>query len=649
MICLILVGSPMRQLLSQQSPENYTLQNPWIKVELETSSGRVGKMRVRDRARGKVVEIPEVFTLKLRDGSTLRPGEMEVVEPLSFVELQPDPTAQRAADRLGRNQICAGLVERQTSAHVVWCGILGNDSAYFRQELSVHGDSQNLPIAEVRMLEFNDPGAHVAGQVKGSPVTDGDMFFGFEHPLSVAKVENGHVSIILRRELPLRRGESITYSSVIGVVPPGQMRRAFLQYLERERARSYSPLLHYNSWYDLGYGNRYSSEGALERIGAFGEELVEKRHVELESFLFDDGWDNPHSLWHFNSGFPEGLTPELQAAAQYHSGIGVWLSPWGGYDEEKKQRLVFGRAAGYEIENDGFALSGPIYYARFEQVCLEMLRKYGVNLFKFDGTGNADRVFPGSQFDSDFDAAIHLMQRLRQERPGLFINLTTGTYPSPFWLLYADSIWRGGEDHSFSGQGSSRQRWITYRDAQTYKNIVLQGPLFPLNSLMLHGLIYAQHAEGLQSDPKGDFADEIHSYFGSGTQLQELYITPSLLSTQDWNTLADAANWERRNAATLRDAHWIGGDPARLEVYGWAAWNPEKGIVTLRNPSDKQQDFVLEIQAVFELPSEAPHEYIATNPWDRGQRVRPLRAGEPLRIRMKPFEVRTLEAQAMHR
>ena len=339
----------------------------------------------------------------------------------------------------------------------------------------------------------------------------------------------------------------------------------------------------------------------------------------------------------------------MQAAAQYHSGIGVWLSPWGGYEEEKKQRLAFGHAAGYEIQNDGFALSGPIYYARFEQVCLEMLRKYGVNLFKFDGTGNANRVFPGSQFDSDFDAAIHLIGQLRKDRPGLFINLTTGTYPSPFWLLYADSIWRGGEDHSFSGQGSSRQRWISYRDAQTYKNIVLQGPLFPLNSLMLHGLIYAQHAEGLQSDPSRDFADEIHSYFGSGTQLQEMYITPSLLSTQDWNTLAEAANWARRNAATLRDAHWVGGDPARLEIYGWAAWSPGKAIVTLRNPSDKQQDFRLDIEAVFELPSDAPHEYAATDPWNSAEKVQTLRAGEPILIQMRPFEVRTLEAEPTHR
>jgi hypothetical protein len=276
---------------------------------------------------------------------------------------------------------------------------------------------------------------------------------------------------------------------VLGTSQPGQLRRAFLDYIESERPRPYKPFLHYNSWFDLGYGNRFDEAGALDRINAFGQQLVIARHVQLDSFLFDDGWDDPHTLWGFDSGFPNGFTKVGEAAAQYKAGIAVWLSPWGGYDEQKKERVAYGRAHGFEVLNDGFALSGPKYYQRFQDTCLQMIDHYHVNQFKFDGTGNADRVFPGSAFDSDFDAAIHLIERLREQKPSIFINLTTGTTASPFWLFYADSIWRGGEDHDFSGVGTARQRWITYRDAQTYKNIVRKGPLFPLNSLMLHGIV----------------------------------------------------------------------------------------------------------------------------------------------------------------
>ena len=62
------------------------------------------------------------------------------------------------------------------------------------------------------------------------------------------------------------------------------------------------------------------------------------------------------------------------------------------------------------------------------------------------------------------------------------------------------------------------------------KNVVQNGPLYPLNSLMLHGMIYAQHHRDLDKDPGNDFRNEVRSYFGTGTQLQEMYITPSLLT-----------------------------------------------------------------------------------------------------------------------
>jgi hypothetical protein len=325
------------------------------------------------------------------------------------------------------------------------------------------------------------------------------------------------------------------------------------------------------------------------------------------------------------------------------------MSPWGGYEEAKKERIEAGEKAGYETVKGGFALSAPRYYGLFERTCLEMVTKYGVNQFKFDGTGNASQVFPGSIFDSDFSAAIHLIGRLREQEPNLFINLTTGTLPSPFWLRYADSIWRGGDDHDFDGVGSWRQKWITYRDEQTYRNIVEGGPLFPLNSLMLHGLIFAKQAKHLDTDPDGDFIDEVHDYFGTGTDLQEMYITPSLLSKEDWDALAEAARWSRENAAVLKDTHWIGGDPGKLEVYGYAAWTPQKGIVVLRNPSDREQDFLLDVGKAFELPEGAARVYRAHSPWaaDKWRAPIQLRAGVAARIVLKPFEVRTLDAEAV--
>jgi hypothetical protein len=332
-------------------------------------------------------------------------------------------------------------------------------------------------------------------------------------------------------------------------------------------------------------------------------------------------------------------------ARQFGAGVGIWLSPWGGYNEAKALRLDYGKSQGFEANSGGFALSGAKYYARFRDVTREFIEKDGANQFKIDGTGNADSVVSGSQFDSDFAAAISLMQEWRRWKPGIYVNLTTGTYPSPFWLRYADSIWRGGEDHGFTGVGSWRERWITFRDAETWRGVVQAGPLFPLNSVMLHGVIYARQAEHLETDPEQDFGNEVHSFFGSGTQVQELYISHKLMSDGNWDLLAEAAKWSRRNADVLRDTHWVGGDPGKLQVYGWASWSSRMGILTLRNPSDQPQSIRLDAGAIFELPDKAAHKYCGRSPWrdDKDRLAVSISAGEPYSFALRPFEVLTLE------
>ncbi|WP_158791981.1 enterotoxin [Granulicella sp. L60] len=609
---------------------------------------------IRDTISGREIVMKDAFTLVLKDHGELHSSEMQV-QPLNDTSSVIDSHRALSSSQLATAETkrCWQFHGGEYDVDADWCVVTRPGSDYVRSLIRVTAAKSDLPVAEVRLLEFRDAGAHVEGNVHGSPVVDANFFFGFEHPLSTSNVSDGLVKVGLLRELSLRAGQSITYSAVLGAAQPGQLRREFLAYLENERPRRYEPFLHYNSWFDLGYQNRFDEKSALDRVNAFGQQLVVDRNVKLDSYLFDDGWDDPNALWGFNPGFPNGFTKTSEAAAKYKAGIGVWLSPWGGYDEQKKERVAYGTAHGYEIMNEGYALSGTKYYERFEQTCFDMVDRYHVNQFKFDGTGNANRVFPGSDFDSDFDAAIHLIERLRKKEPSIFINLTTGTTASPFWLFYADSIWRGGEDHDFSGVGSARQRWITYRDAQTYKNIVERGPLFPLNSLMLHGIIYAKQAKDLMNDPRHEFADEVHSYFGSGTQLQEMYITPDLLTTADWDMLADSARWSRAHAETLKDTHWIGGDPDKLEIYGWAAWSPKLSLITLRNPSGKPQKYMLDLAKVLELKRNAPERYNVHGVWNdvkdwQPEVVRPELRDRLIAVELTPFEVLTLEATPAH-
>ena len=624
---------------------NVVLQQCWSTIndhiQRSTFSDRISKTQIAGPS--------SPFTLLLNDGRIIDAAALKIAD-ISTQPLAAVANSSQLSERFAGLTVRVELTDDSGTFHIEWRNILRDSSNYVRQEIEVRAEDRDLPVAEIRLLDWVLPDAHVVGITKGSPVVAGAIFAGFEHPLSSCSVALGRVQCRLERELPLRAGHHVVYSSVIGVTAPGQLRRGFLNYVERERARPYRPFLHYNSWYDLGYFSRYDEASALDVIQSFGNELVRKRNVQLNSFLFDDGWDNPATLWQFNSGFPDGFTRVRELAAKFGAAPGVWMSPWGGYGEPKQQRLAAAKAAGYEIVDNGFALSGPKYYQLFRDTCLDMIRRYGVTLFKFDGTGNANHVFPGSEFDSDFDAAITLIRELRENKPDIYINLTTGTYPSPFWLRYADSIWRGGDDHAFLGVGSKREQWITYRDADTYEHVVMSGPLFPLNSLMLHGLIYARSARNLDSDPAGDFRNEIRDYFGTGTQLREMYITPSLLSENDWDNLAEAARWSRDNADVLVDTHWIGGDPAQLQVYGWASWSLRKGILVLRNPADKPQHIAIDIGDAFELPPGSKQDYRAHSPWkdDASAKDLILHPGQSHAFQLHPFEVLVLDATPLH-
>jgi hypothetical protein len=619
--------------------------NDAIALRWAVKDERLADFSLIDFARQRTLPIIAPFALGFADGSTVGMAELRVQTPVSETLLAPNPRASRLAERIAGRRASAILVDAQGRLRVEWSVEQREDSRYLRLQLAITALLHDEDIAVVSLLTTRAADARASGDLKGSPVIAGNFYLGFELPLAESQVDGDSVNLTLQRMLALEKNRTVVYSAVAGAVRDAQLRRDFATYLERERAHPSRPFLHYNSWGDIGYLTPYTQDEALERIETIGHELHRSRGVRIDSFLFDDGWDDLSGSWHFSKDFPHGFARLRDAAARNGAAPGVWLSPWGGYGAQKQERVARGRAAGYETIDDGLALSGPRYYRRFREVVMGLLDEGGVNQFKFDGTGNADRVFSGSLFDSDWHAAIQLIEDIRAAKPEVFVNLTTGTHPSPFWLRYADSVWRGGKDDDLAGSGTHRERWITYRDAQTYHNVVVRSPLFPLNSLMLHGILYAQCNPRLNTAAGADFAHEVRSYFGSGTQLQELYITPALLTGDDWDMLADTARWARENSDVLRDSHWMGGAPDQQEVYGWAAWTPRKAIITLRNPATRTQCFELNLRRQLELPNADTGRFALRNVWREGSFNIPavLDADLHQEVQLAPFEVLTLE------
>lgn len=587
------------------------------------------------------------ITLSL-DGSTgkqatpLRPDGKPTLE-----RLEANAKAICRAERSSGWRLVLPWTVVEASLRGLYSVTLRDEANYLRQEVVVTAGAEPLEPATVTFLRLPAAGAEKCGEVDGSPVVRDGVFAGCEHPMATNQVAEGEILCGVSTFRRLTPGESCTRSCVLGVVPAGQRRRGFLYYLERERPRPYQPFLHYNSWYDIAWGDRKMNEAqCLAVIELFGRELIQKRGVKLDSVVFDDGWDDNQSLWRFHPGFPRGFAPLAEAATRFGTSIGVWLSPWGGYGVAKQERMRYGKTQGFETNANGFSLAGPKYYGRFREVCAEMVKQYGVNYFKYDGIAQGlMKPGAGPEYAADVDSLLRLIADLRALRPDLFVNVTTGTWPSPFWLLWGDSIWRNGDDMGFHGPGSKRQQWITYRDMFTYRGVVRRGPLYPISSLMNQGICHASLGNANLPPDLDDMADEIYSFFGTGTQLQELYITPQRLTAPMWDMLAQGALWSRQNADVLADVHWIGGDPGEGHVYGYAAWSPRLAILTLRNPSEATASFTLEIEQAFELPPFAPRQYIFQRIWKKDPPP-PLQvhAGQPVPISLGPLEVAVFEA-----
>lgn len=631
------------------------LENDVLRMVFNYSNTRIALASFQDKVTGKLLRIPperSLFSLTLKNGQQLTAADFVVTGKIIGEDLPADAeNPVQAVQHPGKSiRVIFSNATNRLMLH--WRAELRDGSNYVKQVVALMPED-SIHVSKITLINLPAwPGLQRVGTVDGSPLALGTLFFALEHPLSQVAQSKAGATVSMLSLLPLRAAQPLTLSTVWGVTPQQQLRRGFLYYLERERAHPYRQFLHYNSWYDLSYEDRVLNDSlCLDRIRVFGDSLITKRKVKMNAFLFDDGWDDYKTLWQFNKGFPDGFTNLRKAAQRYDAGIGVWMSPWGGYDIRKPQRLEYGARQDppFEVNANGFSLAGPVYYKRFSGVTENFITKYGVSIFKFDGVGAGNGASGASaQYQQDVEALLRLIAGIRNLKPDIFLSLTIGTWPSVYWLQHGDVIWRAGDDTGIRGKGSKRQQWMNYRDAQTYKNVVQRAPLYPLSSLMYHGLCIADAGlpAKFEMDPK-DIADEMWSFFGTGTSLEEMYVNPHKLNAENWDCLQAVIQWVRANSAHMPDVHWIGGDPAKEEVYGYAAWSATGGYFTLRNPSDTPKTFTVRATDVFDLPPGVNNSFNFYDARNGGGSLqhKQMATGSTFQVVLQPFELKVINAK----
>ena len=570
----------------------------------------------------------ELFKVLLGDGKTITASEMKL-EDVKMATLAENPSAATASLRYAGKALEARFTYEELS--IVWRAVLRNGSHYLRTEMDIQA-AKDLPMKGIVAMNYlvakNSAytAPKVVGNTRGAILASNHIFAGLETPMGLNSCKDEgnatHIEGLWRRNTTLKAGKTWNISSVVGLVAPNQLRRSFLAYSERERAVAWRPYPVYISWYELNidrnnaqapsYKGNMTVEQCADVVSHWKTHFYDKYQMAPKAFVWDDGWDQ-YGTWTFNPNFPNGFDEPANEAKKMGTGIGAWLGPVGGYGQSGEYRRAYWRSKG------GMQLSNEDYYNFFIRCCTNMIDRYDFRFFKFDGiSAQASAIGPdeGTRGEENAEAIISIERAVRQKRPDIFLNTTVGTWASPFWFHFTDAVWRQEGDYGEAGdQGTDRERWITYRDRLVYQNFIQRSPVCPINTLMTHGFILSRWGAVSKNMDYDGIVREMRCAFACGSGMVELYNDYKLMDEiKDnqgnagalWKDLAECIKWQQEQADVLPDAHWVGGNPwdgKKANVYGWAAWNGKKSVLTLRNPSTSAQTFTTTLREALDIPA----------------------------------------------
>ena len=608
-----------------QKANSYQLANKVLKASFINTGG---KLYFNGCSELGLQPDTELFKVLLGDGKTITASEMKL-EDVKMVTLAENPSAATASLRYAGKALEARFTYEELS--IVWRAILRNGSHYLRTEMDIQA-AKDLPMKGIVAMNYlvakNSAytAPEVVGNTRGAILASNHIFAGLETPMGLNSCKDEgnatHIEGLWRRNTTLKAGKTWNISSVVGLVAPKQLRRSFLAYSERERAVAWRPYPVYISWYELNidrnnaqapsYKGNMTVEQCADVVSHWKTHFYDKYQMTPKAFVWDDGWDQ-YGTWTFNPNFPNGFDEPANEAKQMGTGIGAWLGPVGGYGQSGEYRRAYWRSKG------GMQLSNEDYYNFFIRCCTNMIDRYDFRFFKFDGiSAQASAIGPdeGTRGEENAEAIISIERAVRQKRPDIFLNTTVGTWASPFWFHFTDAVWRQEGDYGEAGdQGTDRERWITYRDRLVYQNFIQRSPVCPINTLMTHGFILSRWGAVSKNMDYDGIVREMRCAFACGSGMVELYNDYKLMDEiKDnqgnagalWKDLAECIKWQQEQADVLPDAHWVGGNPwdgKKANVYGWAAWNGKKSVLTLRNPSTSAQTFTTTLREALDIPA----------------------------------------------
>ena len=579
--------------------ETASIGNSFLERRFSLSGGCVRTVRLVNRLSGDelVLEADELL-LRTADGRELTGRDFTLAG-------EPSGKGEGGVDRL------AFRLRNETEGLGVDVAFtLGLQDAFMRKRLTVRGLGDAPPVvADVEVERFRTDRPSDLGGLGQPLFVPGDLFLGLEYPAGYAECRDGLVALRHHPGREAGRAPWQSKSAVLGVARRGEVERAFASYVSgiRRKPRSFTV---YNSWYDVRRGD-LTADVLLPKLRLFNE-----KGVNLHSFVLDDGWQEPKSIWVPEAGqYPGGFGPLAEQLRRLDTDLGLWM-PLTAISSNLD--LEWGAEQGYETSPDRrfYCLSGLQYSEAVRKALRQFITVDGANYFKhdfnvFSCTGNGHGHLTGRVYgtEANVDAEIAMFRFMRGLREDLYINPSGGMWLSPWWLQHVDTVWMR-HCHDFGLETrvpafTRRDYAMTYRDSMLWRNLRKDRCQFPVSAVMTIGVIYGKrNMLGGKDESLRTWADNVVLNFGRGTMLKELYLTPELLSDDQWRVLRESLGWAEANQEVLAQGGMVLGSPAAGEAYGYAHFARGRGIVCLRNPSVKPQTVTVPLS---ELPRDGTY------------------------------------------
>lgn len=639
----------------------HVLENEHLAWHLEQAGGRLRSARLDNLCSGSTLAIADPSELALTFSSAVD----RVAEPYA----RADDFLVQSIERPDAAHALFGLCSPGTGIEAVLHYAIEGPTRRKWAEVE-NRTRQEVLLLDVELDDFWCE-AVVTGGGQGEPLfLGGEAFAAVEHPAGWSEGATGRARLGHHPGRRLAPGERwVSHTALVSVCPAGEALSHFVSYI---RERSVRPKKMLSVYTPFGINNQWGGcptlddEQTLDVLDLLAE--WQRKGIRFDYFTLDTGWVDPSSdLKRFRPiAYPNGPAEVIERIGALGMKLGLWFATsWAAescWDHppawERQEHPPMAYRNGYP-DKAGYGgmlcFATDAYAAMLRDAVLHHVRENGARFLKFDGghyrcDSNEHGHLPGRySTEAMYETLIGIAEAARAEAPDVFVMWYWGLR-SPFWALHGDMIFESGLH--MEGSGTSSFPTLYYRDSVTLAQD--------------QNAYHAERVPPVVKDSLGMWLSDTRwgNYMGKERWREALVMDlgrgnllfPNLwgnlyhLTDEDVAFLAGMLRFaEERQALLLRPRRSI-GDPFANEVYGYAYFAGDHGVLFLNNVHFSARKVVLRLDESLGVEAAPGKTLTLVSRFPEAEQVLPAdgrccHAGDAVEVWLRPFEVLLLEVK----